>query len=159
MTPAKRDEFLRRILEHPGVESERITEAKYLICYEGMAWFLWPKSGRYQFVEKGSPSSDLYFESVKRFYHRYITKTLYFPKNFGKRWSQDDEDVLYEMVEMGCSIRQIAEELERDPVALASKLATHLDEPRLAWCEGDSLDIGVDELMRAFPPRESFHGN
>jgi len=142
---------LKKLLEHPGVESEKLTPAKLLIRYEGESWFLWPKSGRHQSVENGEPVSDLYYSDVGTFYQRYITKTLDLPKNFGKQWSQADENVVYEMIEIGASIRQMSDELERHPVSVARKVAEFLDRPRLVWCGDEDLcDVGIDELREMF---------
>ncbi len=145
------EKIFKRILSHPGVESKKLSPAKFLICYEGGSWFLWPRSGRYQWVENGEAVSDVYYSDVRMFYERYILKTLDLPKNFGKQWSKDDENVLYEMIESGDTIRQMADELERHPVSVARKVAEFLDKPRLAWCGDDDMcDVGIDELKEMF---------
>ncbi len=149
MSLDRRQRYLKKILNHPGVEGRRVTEAKYFVSYKGRSWFLWPKSERYQSVENGKATSALYFEEVNAFYHRYITETLDLPRNSGKQWMQDEKDVFYEMITLGSTINQIAAELERHPVAIAAKLAKFLDSPRLENCKGDHFDIGVDELMEA----------
>lgn len=161
MSLDRRQRYLKKILNHPGVEGRRVTEAKYIIKYKGRSWFLWPKSERYQFVENGHATSALYFEEVNVFYHRYITETLDLPGNSGKQWTQAEKDIFYEMIALGSTINQIAAELERHPMAIASRVAKHLDHPRLARCNGNQLDIGIDELVELLPTEEdpTYDGN
>src|SRR5690554_3179760 len=101
MSLDRRQRYLKKILNHPGVEGRRVTEAKYIIKYKGRSWFLWPKSGRDQVVENGQATSALYFQEVDVFYQRYIPGTLELPGNSGKQWTQAEKDVFYEMIALG----------------------------------------------------------
>lgn len=44
----------------------------------------------------------------------------------------------------GPTINQITAELERHPVAIASRVANHLNYPLAARCNGTQLNIGID---------------
>ena len=70
------------------------------------------------------------------------------PENFGKTWSKDDEEVLYDMIELACTCRQMAEELKRHPVSVATRLARYLDDESLQdRLNEDTYDVPVKELI------------
>ncbi|MDN2659654.1 hypothetical protein OW491_07525 [Neptunomonas sp. CHC150] len=81
------------------------------------------------------------------FYHRYLTEELDLPENFGKTWSKDDEEVLYDMIELACTCRQMAEELRRYPASVVTRLAKYLDDESLQnRLNEDTYDVPVREL-------------
>ena len=83
------------------------------------------------------------------FYHRYLTGELQFPENFGKTWSKADEEVLYDMIDYACTVRQIAVELKRYPVSVVNKLAKYLDDDSIQnRITQDFYDVPVRELVR-----------
>lgn len=70
------------------------------------------------------------------------------PENFGKIWSKDDEELLYDMIDLAYTCRQIAEELKRHPASIATRLARFLDdESLLSRLNEDMYDVAVKELI------------
>ncbi|MBS6332574.1 hypothetical protein [Escherichia coli] len=57
-----------------------------------------------------------------------MTGELQFPENFGKTWRKTDEKVLYDMINYGCTVLQIAVELKRHPVSVVNTLAKYVDD-------------------------------
>lgn len=142
------DKHLERILSTPGLEWKKLTEHKYSISYMGNHWHLWPRSGRYQIISKAGDASEMYYGEVKAFYHRYITGSLRLPANSGKAWSSEDEAVLFEMIENHYSTQQIANELERHPVGVVSRLASILEHHDLIRTLTEELyDVPVTQLI------------
>ncbi|HBB1530061.1 TPA: hypothetical protein J0526_004457 [Escherichia coli] len=73
---------------------------------------------------------------------------LQFPENFGKTWSKVDEEVLYDMIDYACTVRQIAAELKRRPVSVVKKLAKYLDDDTIQnRITQDFYDVPVRELV------------
>lgn len=144
----KEKKLLEKICSHSGVLAKKVTNYKYLINFKGQKWYLWPRSGRYQFIWQNGDFSDRYYGGLKLFYHRYITETVKLPANFGKVWNQEEEEILCEMVEQFYSVRQIAAELERHPVNIVGKLAVFLDNDRLNTDLHDALfDVPIREIV------------
>lgn len=100
-----------------------------------------PESGWWRLIGVMGELSD--------FYHRYMTGELQFPENFGKTWIKADEDALYDTIDYGCTVRQIAVELKRYPVSAINKLAKYLDNDSIHNCITQELyDVPVLELTR-----------
>lgn len=138
---------LQRILDYPGVSFKKISKFKYLLHYKGLQWHLWPRSGRYQQISPDGAVSEIFMGELSDFYHRYLTEELDLPDNFGKTWSKDDEEVLYDMIELACTCRQMAEELRRHPASVATRLAKYLDDESLQnRLNEDTYDVPVREL-------------
>ncbi|WP_412537186.1 hypothetical protein [Marinobacter sp. MIT932201] len=139
---------LDAILLYPGVTHKKLSKHKYLVSYSNRRWHLWPRSGRYQHVSQDGTASEIFMGELKEFYHRYITEELQLPRNFGKTWSQEDENLLYDMIEYSCTVRQMAEELKRHPVSVATKLAKYLDDENLVnRLSEEMFDVPVKELL------------
>lgn len=83
------------------------------------------------------------------FYHRYLTGELQFQENFGETWSKADKEVLYDMIDYACSVRQIAAELKRHSVGVVNKLVKYLDDDTiLNRITQDFYDVSARELVR-----------
>lgn len=82
-------------------------------------------------------------------YHQYLTGELKLPENFGKTWSKADEEVLYDLIDYACTVRQIAVELKRHPVSVVNKLAKYLDDDSIQnRSTQDFYDVPIRELIR-----------
>lgn len=144
----KQQDQLERILNHPGLRFRKVSKYRYLIRYKGRQWYLWPRSGRYQKISSNGAVSEIFMGELSDFYHRYLTEELDLPENFGKTWSKDDEEVLYDMIELACTCRQIAKELKRHPASVATRLAKYLDDESLQnRLNEDTYDVPVRELI------------
>lgn len=94
-------------------------------------------------------ASEVFMGELPDFYHRYLTGELQFPENFGKTWSKADEEILYDMIDYACTVRQIAVELKRHPVSIVNKLAKYLDDDSIQnRITQDFYDVPVRELVR-----------
>lgn len=92
--------------------------------------------------------SEIFMGELSDLYHRYLTEELDLPENFGKTWSKDDEEVLYDMIELAYTCRQMAEELRRHPASVATRLAKYLDDESLQdRLNEDTYDVPVKELI------------
>jgi hypothetical protein len=148
MSSDKIQSNLEVIFNHHGVTYRKLSKYKYILRYSGRCWYLWPRSGRYQQVFKDGTVSEIFMGEIKQFYHRYITEVLKLPENHGKTWSEEDENILYDMIEHFCTVRQISEELERHPASVVSKLAKYLDNNDLLFSLDDNkFDVPVRALV------------
>jgi len=139
---------LERILNHPGLTFEKISKYKYLLDYKGLKWYLWPRSGRYQKISSEGVVSEMYIGELKDFYHRYLTGELDLSENFGKTWSKEDDDILYDMIDLAYTCRQIADELKRHPTSVAIRLVKYFDDETLhKLLAEDMYDVPVRELV------------
>lgn len=144
----KQQNQLERILNRPGLRFRKVSKYKYLISYEDRRWYLWPRSGRYQKISSNGAVSEIFIGELSDFYHRYLTEELDLPENFGKTWSKDDEEVLYDMIELAYTCRQMAKELKRHPASVATRLAKYLDDESLQnRLNEDTYDVPVKELI------------
>ncbi|HEM7951813.1 TPA: hypothetical protein U2L64_001034 [Citrobacter koseri] len=75
-----------------------------------------------------------------------MTGKLQFPENFGKTWRKTDEKVLYDMINYGCTVLQIAVELKRHPVSVVNTLAKYVDD--------DSIENRISQYFYDVPVRE-----
>lgn len=145
----KKQKYWEAILNHPRVSYKKLSKYKFLLQLERRQWYFWPRSGRYQQVSQDGGISEVFMGELSDFYHRYITGELQFPENFGKTWSKVDEEVLYDMINYGCTVRQIAVELKRHPVSVINKLAKYLDDDSIQNCITQNFyDVPVRELVR-----------
>lgn len=139
---------LERILNHPGLKFRKVSKYRYQLYYKDRQWYLWPRSGRYQHISPTGVTSEVFIGELSDFYHRYLTEELDLPENFGKIWSKDDEELLYDMIDLAYTCRQIAEELKRHPASIATRLARFLDdESLLSRLNEDMYDVAVKELI------------
>lgn len=139
---------LDKILKHPGLSYRKVNKYKYLLMKGDKRWYLWPVSGRYQCVSPDGGLSDVYICDLKSFYSRYLTEELKLPENFGKTWSKSDEDLLYEMIEYSCTLRQIAQELQRHPVSVVVKISKYVGDKGIQdRISEDMYDVPVIELI------------
>lgn len=135
------------ILNHPDLKYKKLSKYKYILHYGARSWYLWPRSGRYQQIFRDGSVSEMFMGELKQFYQCYINEKLNLPKNFGKTWSEEEENILYDMIEHFCTVRQIAEELQRHPVSVVSKLAKYLDNKNLRFSlTEDKFDVPVREI-------------
>lgn len=149
MWTKKKQDQLEAILNYPGLSYKKLNKSKYMIHFEGNRWYFWPRSGRHQHLSPDGELSDVFMGELKDFYHRYLTGELQLPENFGKTWSKADEEVLYDMIDYACTIRQIAYELKRHPVSVVNKLAKYLDDDSIPnRLIGDMYDVPVRELAQ-----------
>jgi hypothetical protein len=139
---------LDKILNYPGLSYRKISKYKYLLEKGGKRWYLWPLSGRYQCVSPDGGLSEVFMGDLKSFYHRYLTEELKLPENFGKTWTKSEENLLYEMIEYSCTLRQIAQELQRHPVSVAVKLSKYVGDQAIQdrFTE-DLYDVPVIDLI------------
>lgn len=145
----KKQKYWEAILNHLRVSYKKLSKYKFLLQLERRQWYFWPRSGRYQQVSQDGGISEVFMGELSDFYHRYITGELQFPENFGKTWSKVDEEVLYDMINYGCTVRQIAVELKRHPVSVINKLAKYLDDDSIQNCITQNFyDVPVRELVR-----------
>lgn len=145
----KKQKYWEAIRNHPGVSYKKLSKYKFLLQLEGRQWYFWPRSGRYQHVTLDGGISEVFMGELSDFYHRYMTGELQFPENFGKIWSKTDEEVLYDMIDSACTVRQIAVELKRHPVSVINKLAKYLDDDSIQnRITQDFYDVPVRELVR-----------
>ncbi len=144
----KKQKYWEAIRNHPGVSCKKLSKSKYLLQFKGRRWYLWPRSGRYQHLTQEGDASEVFMGELSDFYHRYLTGELQFSENFGKTWSKVDEEVLYDMIDYACTVRQIAAELKRHPVSVVKKLAKYLDDDTIQnRITQDFYDVPVRELV------------
>jgi len=144
----KKQKYWMAILFYPGLSYKKLSKYKYLLNFNGRRWYLWPRSGRYQHLGQDGEVSDVFMGKLPDFYHRYLTGELHLPDNFGKTWSKEDEEVLYDMIDYACTVRQIADELKRHPVSVVTKLAKYLDDDSIQNRLTEELyDVPVQELV------------
>lgn len=140
--------YLERILNYSGVKHRKVNQYKYQIWYGEQSWFLWPKSERYQEVTDKTYPSDMYFCELKVFYWKIIRGNLELPVNFGKIWTNQDENSLFDMIEFGYSVNQISQELDRHPNSVLDKLRSFLDLPHLNGSKVNYLlDISIIDIL------------
>lgn len=139
---------LDKLVEHPGLISKKLYQDCYSIEFGNQRWILWPNGGRYRFVREDGGLSDLYFGSTKHFYQRYITEEKKAPENYGKMWSKQDEDILFDMIDQFCTVEQMAEELKRYPYGIVTRLCKFLEKKELIYVITTELfDVAVRELI------------
>lgn len=139
----------RCLVCHPGVSCKKLSKYKYLLQIKGRRWYLWPRSGRYQHLTQDGGVSEVFMEELSDFYHRYLTGELQFPENFGKTWSKIDEEVLYDMIDYACTVRQIAVEMKRHPVSAVNELAK--------YPENGSIQNRITQVFYDVPVQELIH--
>jgi len=140
--------YLEKILNHPGLSFKKINKYKYLLYCNDLKWYLWPRSGRYQKISSEGVVSEMYMGELKDFYHRYLTGELDLSENFGKTWSNEDDDILYDMINLAYTCRQIADELKRHPTSVAIRLVKYFDDETLhKLLTEDMYDVPVRELV------------
>ena len=148
MTNENKQDHLEKILNFPGLEYKKLSKYRYLLHYRGRRWFLWPKSGRYQNLSPEGVVSEMFIGELKEFYHRYLTEQLQLPENFGKVWSKDDEDLLHDMIDHACTLRQIAAETKRHPSSVVTKLSKYLSDATLHHrLDEEMYDVPIAELV------------
>jgi hypothetical protein len=86
-------------------------------------------------------TDDVFFGDLKWFYSRFISMSYQAEENSGKKWTQDEDDVLEDMIEDDYCIGDIAAELKRDILAVAIRGAkkVDLDHSSLAMMEREEL--------------------
>jgi len=147
----KKQKYWEAIRNHPGVGYKILSKSKHLLQFKGQQWYLWPRSGRYQHLTLDGDVSEVFMGELSDFYHRYLTGELQLPENFGKTWSKEDEDVLYDMIDYACTVQQIADELKRHPVSVVNKLAKYLDDDSIQnRITQNFYDVPVRELISWF---------
>lgn len=140
-------QYLELILTHPGLSYKKLNNSKYLLNLDDRSWHLWPRSGRYQHLSPDGEASEEFWGELKVFYHRYLSHNLQLPDNFGKVWSQTDENLMYDMIEYNCTVQQIADELKRHPASVVVKLSKYLgDQSLLNRLTEDLYDVPLRNL-------------
>ena len=97
--------------------------------------------------------SDLYFGGIRYFFERYLERTIRFPANHCKTWTEAETDCIYEMYDLNMSIIQIASELERYPPSMVTRIGMLFDLDLQTLCFHPELlmEVGLKDLLLNHP--------
>lgn len=135
---------LKKLLQNTSVELEEISTNEYSVKFEGRQWLVWPLTDKYIELQGDEPCGDMFFVSPNDFYEIHISRKLQAPKNFGKVWRPDEDELLLEMYALGETANKMAQVLERQPTSVVYRLGKLIEmDVRKVYQSEHLLDVNL----------------
>lgn len=109
------------------LQIERLGSSHYLIFHRHKIWELWTNDKCWHELNPNDGNhSEVFYGDVTTFIKKNILNDKTIPANHGKVWTEEEIKSALELALKGLSCDEVAEKLQRKPIAVIMKLEQHL---------------------------------
>lgn len=126
MGKSKKTKPFEKILSHPEVSLIRQTPNGFIVKVVNQHWRI-SQTMHTKLLDNLAATDEIFFGDPKWFYNRFVVMSYTAEENSSKKWTQQEDDILEDMIDDDFTIGDISAELKRDITAIAIRGAKYAD--------------------------------